>query len=1108
MLDENKNITISNNNGNDNDNDKKLDKMLINNNIHRQQQQQQQQQVEEMVNNLPSSSSSSSPPQTNRCCSTTTTTNIISDEHQTTNNIDYYYYYFHFNRIMQNFFKMKNDNDDDDHHHHHYLKDVFVEDCRRHYHHHYDDNNNNGNNGEQGAILNPSSIFSHHVIIQQQQQQQSLNHRLYGFGHGGDGGENSLSPSPPVSTSTSTYPWNHQHQHYYYYTTLLHYFQQNYQDISRRYRQQQQQRLLNSNNQQQSGWTPVITTTSSTTINSNKNGNQNQPATILSYQAINPSSSSMQQKPSVSSSAMGSESASSNIVAKVVPLVATNFNNNNVDQQQQQQNSINISSQYLASESISRNSYQTPHNAYMIHPTKYKQAFFPAESIRTEYNKSVKNLPIHSTHSKRKSSSSSKGNKIIDSVVMPIPMIKPHKHGATLGFNLPEQGLTLYLDINELATKPMAQNIGLKVVAHQKNQQSNQDDDDDIDDGDDGEVDDDNVDHDGSFEKQENSNRFSNNNNLTSAITGRRIVNPDGPKKIIVKKAKFRYQMAINDSAIARKPYKVVAKKANNGQLLSPMQAKFSQQQNSTVNINNNFSTMNDRYKNRTANIPPSASRIPITYSSLKNDQYQVDLGNSNNNNNNKNDHAIQQKLINDFNDMNMGKNSQKNEREIITFSDDNDGDDDDSDDSDNNGSDIMFPLNFDNHYDTNDDDDDSNEQMLHATTQLPIETTTTTTFWSLRNPKDTNSYLNEPNDLVTNGNTLEEKVRKQEMIDNELVQQMQLLLEKSTKLIEMSADSCLAKNQQCHSPQDFCTTGTNSIISNTSTTIREIAQQLDAHHILNEVSSLFESELQDFMDFSTKGYTIILPSNNAVKRLPPNLLKRWHKNMETFMLNGYLIEGIHTIDSLSKNMMITTRGKTKLIINRPFNETYTINGQRVIRANQQTSNNGLIHVIDGLLYPGSNKDIIDTLKSCGRFDGFVTLVEGTGFADLLRKEGPFTVFVPSNDALQKVPDTDLEVIRRNMTALKEFLMYHVAQGAYYSQDLRDGQFMPSILNEQYLQAGVRVDGCSRRLVEVNVSPLYRSDIAASNGVIHVIDWILKPDDRDWCDGIILPKRR
>lgn len=46
------------------------------------------------------------------------------------------------------------------------------------------------------------------------------------------------------------------------------------------------------------------------------------------------------------------------------------------------------------------------------------------------------------------------------------------------------------------------------------------------------------------------------------------------------------------------------------------------------------------------------------------------------------------------------------------------------------------------------------------------------------------------------------------------------------------------------------------------------------------------------------------------------------------------------------------------------------------------------------------------------------------------------------------------------------------------------------------------------RLVEVNVSPLYRADIPASNGVIHVVDWILKPDDRDWCNGIILPRRK
>jgi hypothetical protein len=45
-----------------------------------------------------------------------------------------------------------------------------------------------------------------------------------------------------------------------------------------------------------------------------------------------------------------------------------------------------------------------------------------------------------------------------------------------------------------------------------------------------------------------------------------------------------------------------------------------------------------------------------------------------------------------------------------------------------------------------------------------------------------------------------------------------------------------------------------------------------------------------------------------------------------------------------------------------------------------------MIHVIDGILYPNSDKDIMETLKSCNRLDGFVTLAEGTGFSDTLKQ--------------------------------------------------------------------------------------------------------------------------
>ncbi|KAH9391308.1 hypothetical protein TYRP_006910 [Tyrophagus putrescentiae] len=139
--------------------------------------------------------------------------------------------------------------------------------------------------------------------------------------------------------------------------------------------------------------------------------------------------------------------------------------------------SVNSTSNgYLFSESIARNSYQkmpSQQSTYMIQPAKYRAAFSSTRNTTptTTTNSTSSNKTTSANKSAtlvRSPKSSSKSSKIINSEVMPIPLIKPHRHGATLGFNLPDQGLTLYLDINELATKPMAQNIGLKVVSHAK----------------------------------------------------------------------------------------------------------------------------------------------------------------------------------------------------------------------------------------------------------------------------------------------------------------------------------------------------------------------------------------------------------------------------------------------------------------------------------------------------------------------------------------------------------------------------------------------------------------------------------------------------------------
>ena len=234
-------------------------------------------------------------------------------------------------------------------------------------------------------------------------------------------------------------------------------------------------------------------------------------------------------------------------------------------------------------------------------------------------------------------------------------------------------------------------------------------------------------------------------------------------------------------------------------------------------------------------------------------------------------------------------------------------------------------------------------------------------------------------------------QARQQEAVDNKFVSQMQSLLEKSAQLVDISAKTCSAAVSRCQKGGSACEPNFSPLPAEQSPTmsLRELATQLGANQVLNEASS-FEAELQDAVDFNTGGYTLLLPSNEAIGRLPPSLLRRWKSSKgggEVLSAEVYLLDGAHSLESLAARGLVRSRGRqVRLHFAHPHNATYTVNGQRVVVANQKAPGGGLVHVIDGLLYPHSDKDIIDTLKACGRLDGFVTLAEGTGFASTLRK--------------------------------------------------------------------------------------------------------------------------
>ena len=132
---------------------------------------------------------------------------------------------------------------------------------------------------------------------------------------------------------------------------------------------------------------------------------------------------------------------------------------------------------------------------------------------------------------------------------------------------------------------------------------------------------------------------------------------------------------------------------------------------------------------------------------------------------------------------------------------------------------------------------------------------------------------------------------------------------------------------------------------------------------------------------------------------------------------------------------------------------------------------------------------IIDVAAADGSLNSFVAAATAADLADTLRGPGPFTVFIPTDEAFAALPAGRLDTLMRpeNMDQLAAVLGYHIVRGAITADQLIDQRQSVATLNGTTVQIDGR-DGL--RIGNVNI---VTSDIRASNGVIHVIDGVLLP---------------
>lgn len=131
-------------------------------------------------------------------------------------------------------------------------------------------------------------------------------------------------------------------------------------------------------------------------------------------------------------------------------------------------------------------------------------------------------------------------------------------------------------------------------------------------------------------------------------------------------------------------------------------------------------------------------------------------------------------------------------------------------------------------------------------------------------------------------------------------------------------------------------------------------------------------------------------------------------------------------------------------------------------------------------------KDIVDTAVGAGSFTTLVKAVQAAGLVDTLKGPGPFTVFAPTDEAFAKLPAGTLDGLLKDKEALTKVLTYHVVPGKVMAADVKPGE-------AKTVQGQSVTLSTAGGKVMVDGATVVTADVAASNGVIHVIDSVILP---------------
>jgi uncharacterized surface protein with fasciclin (FAS1) repeats len=249
--------------------------------------------------------------------------------------------------------------------------------------------------------------------------------------------------------------------------------------------------------------------------------------------------------------------------------------------------------------------------------------------------------------------------------------------------------------------------------------------------------------------------------------------------------------------------------------------------------------------------------------------------------------------------------------------------------------------------------------------------------------------------------------------------------------------------------------------------------------------------------------FTVFAPTNEAFDALPEGVLDDLLADTDelTKVLTYHVYEGeVLAADAIALD------GQTVDMLNGLGMTIDVVDGDVVLNLGKDSeatviitdilASNGVIHAIDVVLNPADAPNIVERAQANEDLETLVTALVAADLVDTLSGDGPFTVFAPTDEAFDALPEGALDDLLADTEALTDLLTYHVFSGEVLAADAiaLDGQTVEMVNGDDMaidvVDGNVDLNQGGNREATVIVT-----DVLASNGVIHVINAVLDTDD-------------